>query len=136
MFLTKSLSATAALAMTTAGLVLFISAPAAGGQGRPAVVTAPIQDDLPTRRVSYADLNLASLAGERTLVRRVKVAVRTVCQEANGFEPLNLERIGCRKFAWNGAAPQIDRAVERAREIASTGKSSIALAAIQIRVPR
>jgi hypothetical protein len=41
----------------------------------------------------------------------------------------------CSGLAWDGARPQILRAVQRAREIAATGSSSIAAAAITITIP-
>ncbi len=41
----------------------------------------------------------------------------------------------CDTSAWGGARPQIARAVQRAREIAATGSSTIAAAAITIAVP-
>ncbi len=135
MFQSKLLSMSATLAITAAGLAIVAEAPAVG-QKAPFVVTAPRADDQLTQRVSYADLNLASVRGEKSLYRRVGSAVEIVCPELQVKIEMYAEAKRCRKFAWGGARPQIERAVTRAREIASTGKSSIAIAAIQIHVPR
>lgn len=98
---------------------------------RPIVVTGPSQD-MVTRRVSYRDLNLASLPGERTLNRRVRGAVIGVCSEIS----LSDNDINCRSDLWAATLPQIDRAVARAREIAQYGSSAIPAVAITIAFPR
>jgi UrcA family protein len=84
-----------------------------------------------TRHVSYADLNLASTPAVAVLRSRVSYAVRDVCREsiANAFQ-LTMQQ--CSSDSWNGARPQVARAVRRAQEIAATGSSSIAAAAITI----
>ena len=129
---TKVIILAASIAITGAGLVVL--APSASARDRPVVVTA--RDlEAPTRRVSYADLNLASRPGERTLNRRVDRAVTDVCAES-GDGSHHFEDINCRNFAWDGARPQIARAVQRARELASTGQSSIAAAAIVLSFPQ
>lgn len=129
----KLISMCAAVALTAGGLIAL--APAASGKDRPVVVRAP-DDPAPTRRISYADLNLASLAGEATLNRRVRGAVSSVCNEAVGPSPILFSEQACRKFAWSGARPQIASAVQRARDIASTGFSPIATTAITIVTPK
>ena len=126
------------LAACASGTVAFAALAAATpvvGQNDPVTITAPkaAEEEVPTRRVSYRDLNLASMEGERILVRRVKVAVREVCPFNSGSGRIDRE---CRDFAWNGAKPQIDRAVLRARQIAATGTSNIAPVAIAIMVPQ
>jgi UrcA family protein len=106
---------------------------------RPIVVTAPAQD-LVVRRVSYADLNLASFTGEKILNRRVGSAVGDLCNESTGGDTRSLHgtvnMMRCSKQAWTGARPQIARAIQRAREIASTGSSTIAATAITISLPQ
>ena len=79
-------------------------------------------------RVSYRDLNLASAQGEKILNRRVGGAARYVCEPHFS----TMDRVGCESFAWRGARPQIALAVQRAREMAMTGNSSIPLVAIAI----
>ena len=128
----KLLSLYAAL-IVTAGPAALIATPAFA-QNRSVVVTAPRDDLVPTRRVTYADLNLASLSGEKALNRRVGAAVLGVCKESVGLQPLPFVEQSCREWAWHGAKPQIARAVQRAREIASTGTSSIAAASIAISI--
>jgi UrcA family protein len=84
-----------------------------------------------TRQVSYADLNLASKSDVKVLTNRVDYAVRDVCSAllSESFQDTMQE---CAGDSWDRAQPQIGRAVQRAREIASTGSSSIAAAAIMI----
>jgi UrcA family protein len=98
---------------------------------RPIVVTGPSQD-MVTRHVSYRDLNLASLPGERTLNRRVRGAVVGVCSEI----ALSHDDINCRSDLWAATLPQINRALNRAREIAQFGTSSIPAVAITVAFPR
>ena len=123
-----------AAVMVAAASLFVVASPAFG---RPIVVTAP--SDVITRHVSYADLNLATAPGEKTLYRRVGGAVSDVCDEAvggdNGSTEYRFSMHRCSGEAWDGARPQILRAVHRARDIASTGSSSIAAAAIVITIP-
>jgi UrcA family protein len=91
-----------------------------------------LSDDILTERVSYADLNLASAIGERTLDRRVSKAVRRVCDPEKEF----VRTAMCTSAAWKSARPQIDLAVARATEMAVNGTSSIPAVAIVIAAPR
>lgn len=132
MTFSKMLSLVGAVAITAGGL--FLVAPPASGKSRPIVVLAP--ENVVVRHISYADLNLASAPGERTLVRRVSGAVSDLCLEATGgndgsfsFKSTIMQ---CDNRAWGEAHPQIRRAVQRAHDIASTGTSPIAAAAITI----
>jgi len=123
-----------ATAVMAAGSFSFASAPATA-KDRPVVVTAPLEDPaVPTRRVSFRDLNLTTNEGQKTLMRRVKNAVTIVCLESTYSSDLVAEH-KCRRFAWKGALPQVDRAMQREIEIASTGSSSIATSAITIAIP-
>lgn len=124
-------SKAAVLSGVTASLLIAASAPAAQPE-RPVVVYAGPQEDFLTERVTYADLDLANDAGQRTLLRRVKGAVKRVCLFEPGL-PLVHGYYRCADGAWDGANPQIAQAVARAREIALTGKSSIAATAITIK---
>lgn len=135
----KTLSKLAAAAVTIGGLFLpFASATA---KEAPVVVTAPPEDaDLVVRRVSYADLDLALPAGRTTLHERVGFAIGDVCSEANLFDNGSPEFksgvMKCSNRAWSNANPQMDRAFQRAEEIAATGFSTIAAATISISVGR
>ena len=129
----KLFSMCAALAITAGGLL--VMAPSASAVERPVVVVAP-ETDVPTRRVSYADLNLAALAGEKMLYRRVGQAVRSVCSESVDHSSDFYAEMACRDFAWAGAQPQIKLAVKRATEIAANGSSLIAVQAITIAVSK
>lgn len=89
-------------------------------------------EEIPTQRVFFGDLNLASTAGERTLNGRVRGAVQQVCVDHQDTHPY----INCESFAWSDAKPQISRAIARAREMAATGTTSIAPVAIVIATPK
>jgi UrcA family protein len=132
----KILSACGAIAVTF-GVFAIVSPPAYGKTG-PVVVVAP--HDIVSRRISYADLNLASSAGEMTLNGRVRGAIGSLCSEAvEGNDASFTTRLrdrNCRGSAWSMATPQIERAVARAHEIASTGTSTIAAAGIVIMLPK
>jgi UrcA family protein len=127
------LSKTAAvLSGVTASLLIATSANA---QRAPVVVYGQEQPDVRTERVSYADLDLATKPGERKLFHRVSGAVKRVCIFSYGTVALQgNEYRACADDAWDGATPQIAQAVQRAKDIAMTGKSSIAAAAITISV--
>ena len=90
----------------------------------------PAEDDLSVS-VSYHDLNLAAARDERILHRRVRGAARQVCQPDDDKGVYRLFS-RCVSIAREGAAPQVDLAVRRAREIASRGSSSIPLVAIAV----
>jgi UrcA family protein len=122
----KILSMIAAVAVTAGGLIAVT--PPASAKDRPVVVVAPL--DLPTRRVSYIDLNLATPAGEKLLNRRVASAVRSVCNEANGISMDFYTTIACRDVAWDEARPQMKRAMQQAHEFAANGSTLTAVQAI------
>jgi UrcA family protein len=100
------------------------------------VVVAPA--DVVVRHISYADLNLASAAGEKTLNDRVGNAVTDLCLEAvGGFDGSLTQKLSsraCERSAWNEARPQVTQAVLRAGNIASVGVSAIPLTAITIKI--
>lgn len=124
-----SISSAVAVALVT----LTVATPAFA-QTDPVVVAA--RSNTVTRQISYADLNLAAAAGERTLKHRVSGAVSGLCLEALGGRDAGFafkySMIQCRTGAWDQAQPQMVRAVQRARDIASTGTSPIAAAEITV----
>lgn len=131
----KVLSMAAALAITATGL--FLVASPASGEPR-LIVVSPA--DVVTRHINYADLNLASAAGQARLVDRVRSAVGSLCDEAIGANDRTMRsQIAmnhCAKVAWSQAQPQISQTVLRLRDSASTGSSSMAAAAITIVIPQ
>lgn len=136
---TFALSKLAVAAVTIGGLFLPFSS--ATAKERPVVVTAPPEEtELVVRYVSYADLDLALPVGQSTLNDRVGFAITDVCTEANRFDSGSFSfKSGlktCSNAAWDDARPQIARAFQRANEIAATGNSSIAAAAISISAGR
>lgn len=129
----KLMSLCAAVAIAAGTLAA--ANPALGQEFQTTTVTGRHSDvEYVTERVSYRDLNLAIPAHEEKLVRRVKYAVNRLCSPY--LSHMGFSDRDCRSFAWNGAKPQIDRAVQRAREIATNGFSSIAPVAIAISLPQ
>ena len=134
----RAISLCAAVAVASGGIFLADS-PAFGRSG-PIFVTATPPEEVVVRHIGYADLNLLVEAGQRTLNRRVDVAVTDLCTEANGGNDgstsfkYSMKR--CSVGAWNDARPQIARAIERSQELASTGQSTIAATALAISLPR
>lgn len=123
----------AVLSGVTASLLL--SASAALAQDTPVIVYAEPNENVRTERISYADLDLAEQRGERTLRMRVARAVKRVCLFDYGHSGLqDRGYYNCAGDAMEGAAPQIAQAVERARQIVLTGRSSIAATAITVSV--
>lgn len=104
------------------------------GDDQPVVVTGQPEEAVATRRVSFADLDLALASGQKTLHRRVSGAVRSVCLEATGPNPIEWAESACRTDVWRDARPQMARAVQRARDMALNGTSAIAPVAISISV--
>jgi UrcA family protein len=64
-----------------------------------------------TKVVSYRDLDITTAAGEKTLMRRVSGAVRFVCSPATHY----MQESSCRSFAWKGARPQLELALNQAK---------------------
>ena len=115
---------------------LLVAFPASAGQEKPVVVFAEPQENVRTERVSYADLDLVQLSDQRALNYRVASAVKRVCLFEDGYAGLQQRGYySCANGAFEAAEPQIAQAIDRAKEIAMTGKSSIATAAITIGVP-
>ena len=125
---------TSLLAACAVTVVVFAATSPAIAKDRAIIVTAT-GESIPVRLVSYRDLNLVKAQGESMLVKRVRYAVKNVCTESvPGGLYFQQETVACRADAWNGARPQIVRAVARAREIALQGWSSIAPVAMTISV--
>ena len=124
----------ALLAACATTLVMFASTAPATAKDRPITVVATGYD-VPVRYVSYRDLDLATVKDENRLVIRVRHATKEVCIESGTSFPLySSTSVSCRAEAWQGARPQIKRAVKRARQIAANGWSAIAPVAITISV--
>jgi UrcA family protein len=130
----KALSISAAFALT-----IFAPGTPAAGKNPRIVVIAPPSSEIVVRRVSFADLNLASPAGERSLNSRVSYAVNDLCYDVTGGDDgtLRMKQVlkKCSGSAWDQARPQMAQAIQRAREIAQTGTSSITAAALTISLP-
>lgn len=133
----RIISLCAALGLTAGAFAL--TALPAFVKAAPVVLTAPASPDLVGRHISYADLNLASLEGERVLNGRVRGAVKSLCSETTGRDDGSFTVRStikkCDDTAWDEARPQIERAVQRAHDIALTGASTTAAVAITIAIP-
>lgn len=90
-------------------------------------VTANAQS-LPTRSVSYADLDLTQETGVKTLKHRVARAVESLCGSyATAHAMEDIDRIAdCRRQAESHAAPQI---------VAAIGRSGTLHSAFDIAIP-
>lgn len=101
-----------------------------------AVVTAQPAQDYFIRRVAYRDLNLASAKGEKLLHNRIGSAVRSVCLEATGPNPLEWAESSCRQQAWRDVRPQIKQALTLARQLSARGEAVNGPMSIRIAVAR
>jgi len=105
----------AAAVATTSGAMLLAAGPA---HARDVTVVASIENDVPVARVTFADLDLAGAAGQKTMRSRVGSAVRTVCAPAyDGTETTRYT--ACVNGAWDEARPQMAAAVARAGRLAA-----------------
>lgn len=81
---------------------------------------------LPTERVAFADLDLASASGQARLQHRVGGAIERVCDIDLGRDGLqDRGYYSCAGNAWDTAAPQIAEAV-------ATGKTSLGAAILVV----
>ena len=125
-----------ASASISASVALVLTASSGGAAAaRDVTVVAQPPADVLSERVSYADLDLATRTGVQVFNARVGGAVYRVCAPLDQRSTFS-EHANCRSFAWNGAKPQMDRAVARAEQIAAVGTSSIAPVAILIAAPQ
>jgi UrcA family protein len=128
----KALSISAAFALS-------IFAPATPAAAKDKIVVTAPPSEVVVRRVSFADLNLATPAGEQSLNSRVGYAVNDLCDDitggSNGSLTMNQYLRKCSASAWGQARPQMARAIQRAHDIAETGTSTITAAALTISLP-
>lgn len=80
------------------------------------VPTVSQAQDTRSARVSYADLNLASLDGQDRLQTRINYAAKYVCEDGTGVTNLQLmdAEFACRSDAVAGAQPAFKAAVAEA----------------------
>lgn len=92
-------------------LTVIASSPALAEQ--PIIVTQALE----TRRVSFADLDLATNAGVDTLYHRVSAAASVVCDDGPGLDFVRqIRERRCFDTAMTGASVQLGRAVADALE--------------------
>ena len=111
----QRLAAITAAGLVGAATVAFAIAPAHGQTHlrTPLVVTAPREGPF-TELVPYGDLALATNQGRWALHHRVGLAVDRVCPDLDEYG-FDYDSQGCKDYAWDGARPQISRAVQAAR---------------------
>ena|SRR5689334_11229597 len=132
----RTLAMVGASLITAIGIGAAAAFPLEAGTPRALVVTIQPQNVI-ERRIDYADLNLAAVPGQRSLNRRISYAVNSLCNEAvSNSTNTSFAYRDCESEAWRGAREQVSLAVQRAREIAATGSSTIGVAAITIARPR
>ena len=103
------------------GVGLLVMAAPAIAQEQEIVITGqklPSGYELVTSTVQIGDLNLATSAGVAEMEKRVAHGVATVCPTPSGTAPAYEvhDYDACKKFAWDGARPQMDKAVARATQ--------------------
>jgi UrcA family protein len=116
---------------------LLVAAPVSAAQQGPVVVYGGLyagSENTRTERVSYADLDLTNNKHQKRLNLRVTGAVKRVCLYENNHGLQDSGYYDCADEAWDSAKPQIAQAVQRSKEIALTGRSSIAATAITINI--
>lgn len=99
-------------------LVIAAASPAMGRTPIQEPVTVIAKKEVMTERVPYGDLSLATREGRGELYHRVGLAVNRVCPSVDdlGFA---IDPQGCQDFAWDGARPQMHRAIKAAKSGAS-----------------
>lgn len=96
-------------------LATLLTLGAVGALATPAHATDPIKvttsaDGQKTARVFHGDLNLATYEGQRSLNKRVVIAVQRVCQRGN--EVFQVEK-ACRRATLKQTRPLVLAAIER-----------------------
>ena len=117
--------------LLAAGMACALLAFAGPASAKDVTVLGQAPADHLTTIISYADLDLGTPAGANELSLRVASAVDYVCSPHDQRSTFQ-EYGACRSYARNGARPQMDQAIARAREIARSGVSAIAPVAISI----
>jgi UrcA family protein len=80
-------------------------------------IGAPIKELSIRSRVSFADLDLTTVAGAEALQKRVKDTATSTCKEIKVDVPAEGSTVEkCIKEAIDGAAPQITAAIEAAKK--------------------
>lgn len=126
----------AVLVVCATGLGLSAAAPAVAKEG-PVIVYGEARENVRTRIVSFADLDLASAAGAKSLHYRVGRAVKKVCLFDDGGPKLQpSDYHDCADGAWEGARPQMAQALARAQSLAASGAATVATAAITVSAGR
>ena len=102
------------------GAVVLALANPASAQDSDIVVTgkgkAPAGAELVTKKVSVGDLDLATPEGEQEMEQRVDAAVKQICWSHPKPARWQIRQSeACSKFAWDGARPQMNSLLERAR---------------------
>lgn len=119
--------------MAAVAAAAFLISTGASASQRDVTITGQRADeDRLVERVGYGDLDLTSAKDRSKLQRRVRLASSNVCAPLNsGAFSLGFNL--CRNEAIAGARPQMERAFERAAQLAATGHSDLPEVAIAVR---
>ena len=119
-------------AMLTAALASPLAAEPVNGER--ITVLAPLDGQaIATERVRHADLNLALASDQKQLLRRVSLASFRVCTaNALGVSVSDEQFAGCSRAAIADAAPRVAQAIERARQLAANGSSTLTAVGITV----
>ena len=133
--LTRFARVSAAVLSGVTASLLVATAASAAAQDKPVVVYAGPQENTRTEHVTYRDLDLSQRKDEKKLNLRVAGAVKRVCLFENTRPGLQDHGYYvCSDDAWDQARPQIAQAVDRAKQLAMTGQTSLAENSITINV--
>lgn len=91
------------------------------------LATPAISQSAPSAAVSYADLDLSTQAGIRSLNNRVEGAVKRLCAGhlTIGGPAAALAHRGCLSFARSSARPQVSQIVARATNERLAGRITV-----------
>jgi UrcA family protein len=79
----------------------------------------PIERFWVDRKVSFADLDLATIAGSAELMRRVTEAAKEGCAQVHAADPVDLsdtDDASCVRTAKDGALKQVNAVIEQRRK--------------------
>ena len=85
----------------------------------------PIERFWVDRKVSFADLDLATTAGSAELMRRVTEAAKEACAQVHAADPVDLSDMddaSCLRTATDGALKKVNAAIERRRNSPLAGR--------------
>ncbi len=103
------------LAQETPQVTIEATRPVTKVVGRSSSTGAPIEETTITRKVSYADLDLASVAGANELQKRVNDTAKELCKQLDDMYPLTAPTsTDCARKSSSQAMEQVHMAIAAA----------------------